>query len=408
MKDKTLLVISGGFEAVPGIRHARDMGCHVVVTDQNPAAPGFLEAHDHLIASTYDIEATVQAAKQYAKKVRPIDGVLSIASDVPMTVASVAASLGLPGIPIESARIASDKLVMKRCFQEKGIPIPWFSEISSLDHLKDVVTSQAQPLVLKPVDSRGARGVLRLIGALDLAWAYQHTLACSPSGRVMVEEYLDGPQISTESILIDNQGYTPGFVDRNYELLERFAPHIIENGGHQPSILSDEARAAVSEMAVDAGRAIGVTTGIVKGDMVYTSDGPKVIEIAPRLSGGWLCTDQIPLATGIDFVGAAIRLALGENVDAGDLSPSHQRGVAIRYFFPAPGRVAEILNTQKFLGSDWLHKLIFFVQPGDFLEPYTNHTRRAGCVITTGETREDAIARAREVTTTIRFVTTRE
>lgn len=408
MKHKTLLVISGGIEAVPGIRHAREMGYHVVVSDQNEAAPGFTAADGRLIASTYDIEATVEAARHYASTVRPIDGVLSIASDVPLTVASVAASLGLPGIPLESARIATDKLAMKECFRDRGIPIPWFSEITSLRHLREVVASRSQPLVLKPVDSRGARGVLRLIAGLDPAWAYEHALACSPSGRIMVEEYLDGPQISTESILIDNQGYTPGFVDRNYELLKRFAPHVIENGGHQPSILSDEARAAVSALAINAGRAIGITTGVVKGDMVLTTAGPKVIEIAPRLSGGWLCTDQIPLATGVDFVGAAIRLALGEHVEASDLSPKYQRGVAIRYFFPDPGRVVQILNAQQYLRADWLYKLMLFVQPGDVLEPCTNHTRRAGCVIATGGTREDAIAHAKEVIENVCFVTTKE
>ncbi|HRR42653.1 MAG TPA: ATP-grasp domain-containing protein [Syntrophales bacterium] len=399
------MIISGGNEAVPGIRRAKDMGLHVVVSDMNPKAPGFAIADDKIIASTYDVEATLSAAKDYHKKVRPIDGVICIASDVPLTVASVAAELGLPGIPVEAARLASDKILMKNRFQEKGIAIPWFSEVFSYKHLKEIVSQRGFPLVIKPVDSRGARGVLRLTASIDLQWAYHHALSGSPSKRVMVEEYLDGQQISTEAIILRGVGVTPGFTERNYEYLDRFEPFIIENGGHQPTSLPMHVQESVSELAIEAGRALGVETGIIKGDMVYTDAGPKVIEVATRLSGGWFSTDQIPLATGVDLIGAAIRIALGEYVPLDEVRPKHWRGVAIRYFFPEPGRITAIKNTEKFNDVSWVHKLIFFVKPGDIVEEVTNHTKRAGCVITTGETRDEAIARAEEVIRTVHIET---
>jgi len=402
---RTVLIISGGNEAVPGIRRAKDMGLHVVVSDMNPKAPGFAIADDKIIASTYDVEATLSAAKDYHKKVRPIDGVICIASDVPLTVASVAAELGLPGIPVEAARLASDKILMKNRFQEKGIAIPWFSEVFSYKHLKEIVSQRGFPLVIKPVDSRGARGVLRLTASIDLQWAYHHALSESPSKRVMVEEYLDGQQISTEAIIQRGVGVTPGFTERNYEYLDRFEPFIIENGGHQPTSLPMHVQESVSELAIEAGRALGVETGIIKGDMVYTDAGPKVIEVATRLSGGWFSTDQIPLATGVDLIGAAIRIALGEYVPLDEVRPKHWRGVAIRYFFPEPGRITAIKNTEKFNDVSWVHKLIFFVKPGDIVEEVTNHTKRAGCVITTGETRDEAIARAEEVIRTVHIET---
>jgi hypothetical protein len=113
IKNKTLLIISGGLEAVPGIQQAKNMGLHVVVSDMNPNAPGSKIADNFLIADTYNIDDTVAAALHYHKTVRPIDGVICIASDVPLTVASVAHRLGLPGISIETAKLASDKLAMK-------------------------------------------------------------------------------------------------------------------------------------------------------------------------------------------------------------------------------------------------------------------------------------------------------
>lgn len=403
--NKTLFIVSGGAEAVPGIERAKEMGLHVVVSDINSKAPAFALADDHIIASTYDVEETVAAALHYHKTVRPVDGVMCIASDVPLTVASVAHALGLPGITIETAWLASDKLAMKERFVEKGISIPWFCSVDSVTHLRRILSERGFPVVLKPVDSRGARGVLRLTESVDLDWAYEHSASFSPSGCVMVEEYLDGPQISTESAIINGRAFTPGFTDRNYEFLDRFAPYIIENGGHQPSILTTEQQRAVSRLAEQAALAMGISTGIAKGDMVFTKDGPKVIEIAARLSGGWFSTDQIPLATGVDLIGAAIKIALGEQVPEEDLIPRYQKGVAIRYFFPEPGRIVRIENAEQFKGRSWMHKLGFFVKTGDVVEPVTNHTKRAGFVITTGETRDAAIDRAMQVVESIKIET---
>lgn len=394
--DKTLWIVSGGAEAVPGIKRAKEMGLRVVVSDMDAEAPGFAFADDRIIASTYDASATANAALEYNRKIRPVNGVISIASDVPMTVATVASTLGLPGITLETAALASDKLAMKRRFVEADIPAPWFSAVESPAQLKSIMKKRGLPLVIKPVDSRGARGVLRLDSTVDPEWAFGHSIGCSPGKRVMVEEYIEGPQISTESVLLGERGYTPGFTDRNYELIDAFAPYMIENGGQQPSVLSDADQLNVSRMAEDAGRAIGIKNGVVKGDMVLSESGPMVIEVAARLSGGWFSTDQIPLATGVDFVGAAIRIALNEEVRGEELMPRYWKGVAIRYFFPRPGRVLEIRNLERFNGAPWVHRIGFFVKAGDIIGPVTNHTRRAGFVITKGESRAEAVARAEE------------
>jgi biotin carboxylase len=402
---RTILLVSGGAEAVPGISRAKEMGLHVVVSDGSAQAPGFAEADDQIIASTYDVDATIEAARNYSRTVRPIDGVLSVAADVPVTVASVAEALGLPGIPVEAALLAADKIAMKQRFLERGIAAPWFAPVENAAGLRNLVAERGLPMVIKPVDSRGARGVLRLVAGVDPDWAYEHSRGWSPTGRVMVEEYLAGPQVSTESMLLDGVGYTPGLSDRNYEFLDRFSPWIIENGGTMPSMLSSEDQSAIAALAVRAGLALGITTGIVKGDMVLTPDGPRVIEVAARLSGGWFCTDQIPLSTGVDLVGAAIRVALGESVRPEDLTPAHGRGAAIRYFFPEPGRVTAISGTEAFRDVPWVRRLGLNVGVGDVIEAPTNHTQRAGHVVTSGETRDEAIARALEVIDTVRITT---
>jgi len=403
----TLWVVGAGVEAVPGIQRAKDLGLFVVVSDGDPDAPGFHLADDHVVVSIYDIEGTVDAAWKYHGSVRPLDGVICIAADVPLTVAAVAEKLRLPGIPVETARLSVDKVVMKEHLAACGIPVPWFCRLESLTHLRGIVKNRfiGHSLVIKPVDNLGSCGVLRLLRDIDLEWAFDHAMAWSPNSQVMIEEYLQGPQISTESVFLDGVGFTPGFSDRNYEFLERFSPFVIENGGQLPSMLSADDQKAVASVAEQAAKAMGITTGIAKGDIVLALDGPKVIEMAPQLSGGWFCTDQIPLATGVDLVGVAIKLALGQAVSPSELIPTQRQGVAIRYFFPTPGRVVGVKQAELWSAAPGIHRMGFFVHPNDRVESVTNHTQRAGFVIATGETRAEAIERADQVVNSIQIDT---
>jgi biotin carboxylase len=198
--------------------------------------------------------------------------------------------------------------------------------------------------------------------------------------------------------------YTPGFSDRNYEYLEHYAPHIIENGGQLPSDLDDTTQQSVRDLVQQAALSMGIRNGVVKGDIVVTDGKPHVIELAARLSGGYFCTHEIPLNTGVDLVGAAIRQALGEPVDPADLLPKFNRPVAQRYFFPEPGVVKAVEGADAFDEHPDVAYLELRVKPGDRIGPVDSHPARAGVVITTGETRDAAVALAEEVVASITFV----
>ncbi len=389
------MMVGAGLEAVPGIQRARSMGLHVVVSDGSARAPGFALADDALEVSTYDAEGTVAAALRYTREVRPIDGVMCLACDVPVTVARVAAALGLPGISVESAMLATDKLAMKERFARDGVPIPWFSPLASAAELEALTCEVgAGQLVIKPVDSRGGRGVLRMLEGISAQWAFEHALAHSPSGRVMVERYLDGPQVSTESIVLGGVAHTPGFSDRNYELLDRYAPHIIEDGGQLPSRLPRAVQDEVCELVGRAARSLGLDGWVAKGDVVVHRGVPHIIEMAARPSGGYFCTHEIPLNTGVDFVGSVIRLALGDPVTARELLPRFKRAVVQRYIFPKPGRVVAIRGAEEVAGWEGIELCEVRARVGDRVDAMTAHPARAGVVIAMGESVEDARQRA--------------
>jgi biotin carboxylase len=400
---QTILIISGGLEAVSGIRLAKKAGLFVVVSDGDPDAPGFQVADGRLLASTYDVQRTVEAALDYNRNQRHIDGVLSVAADVPQTVAAVARALSLPGISEGSAFLAADKLAMKRQFKKDGVAIPWFSPVESLEHLRLLVAEQAYPLVLKPVDSRGARGVLRLTGDVPLDWAYSTSRSESPSGRVMLEEFLPGPQVSTESVVLSGKVHTVGFADRNYELLETYAPFIIENGGQMPSRLPRAARERTQRLLEQAASSLGISEGVIKGDVVVTGGHPAVIELAARLSGGYFCTHQIPLSTGVDLVGAAFDLALGNPVNPGRLTPRFSRSVAQRFFFPRSGVVSRVSIPDRFEGDQRIEMLEIYRKPGDHIGPVVSHPSRAGVVITAGSSLGEVVGLAQDVAENVRF-----
>ncbi|HEX3675760.1 MAG TPA: ATP-grasp domain-containing protein [Rhizomicrobium sp.] len=402
---KTILIVSGGIEAADAAKRAKEMGLYVVVSDRDQEAPGFAFADSCILADVYSADETGAAAERYSRKIRKIDGVICVAADAPQTTAAVAKRLGLPGISTESARIACDKLAMKERFLGAGVPIPWFSPVATPQALQRFAIERGHNLVIKPVDSRGSRGVQRVAQVADLDKAFALARQHSPTQRVMVEQYLDGPQVSTESIIVNGRCFTPGFSDRNYEHLERYAPFFIENGGDLPSHLPEETQAKVRDVVARAAEALGITNGTVKGDIVVHDGEPYVIELAARLSGGFFCTREIPLNTGVDFVGAAIRVALGEAVSADELEPRHFTPVVQRYAFPQPGRIVSVAGAEDARAMPGIAELVVTAKPGDIIPPAGDKRPSAAMVLATGASRETALAAANDALAQLKIVT---
>jgi biotin carboxylase len=255
------------------------------------------------------------------------------------------------------------------------------------------------------VDSRGSRGVQRVAQVADLDKAFWFARSHSPSERVMVEQYLDGPQVSTESVVVGGTCFTPGFSDRNYEYLERYTPFFIENGGDMPSQLPQSVQAKVRDVVARAATALGVSDGTVKGDIVVHEGEPYVIELAARLSGGFFCTREIPLNTGVDFVGAAIRLALGEPVTAAELTPKHLTPVVQRYAFPNAGEVVSIEGVEEARRIAGVSEVIVTAKLGDIIPAAGDKRPSAAMVLTSGASRVDALRAANDALACLKITT---
>ena len=385
----TLLILSGGVEAVAGISTAKELGLNVIVMDGNPQCPGHSIGDIFIEANIYDADAVVSALRDY-KNAAKIDGVITIAADNTRSVAAANDYLGLQGISSATAHIATDKLAQKHLFRKSGLPIPWFSHVESAGHLSDLYNSTPMPMVLKPTGSRGARGVIRIGDPAEIEDAYHYAAKYSnPGDNLLVEQWLDGPQLSVEALVYEGTAYLSGVADRNYDRLDELYPFVIENGGETPSRFSPKLDADIRDMLWKAADVIGLRNGSIKGDFVYHDDGLYIIEVAARLSGGYWSTFTIPKVYGVNIVREVIRIVLGIPPDLPDWPLRNIAWQANRFLFAPAGEVVSIEQVDDL--ADGLNIFKIYLQEGDMVSDVTDHTKRAGMALSIADSREEAI-----------------
>jgi biotin carboxylase len=402
---KTLLVISGGLQAVEAARRAKELGFYVIVSDRDPAAPGFAHADSILIADADGADETSAAVERFNRKIRRVDGAISMIAGQPMTLASVTQRLGLSGPSQKTTRLACDKLALKNALKDAGIPVPWFAAAETPQALARIVIEHGRDLVIKPVDSRDGRGVQRLASVADMERAFAVARSHSLTGRVMVERYLDGLQISAQSLVIDGQCATPSLFDRNFEYLDRYAPCFIQNGWQLPSALPECIRQEARLLLAGAANAFGIVRGAVRTDLVVHEGRPYVLDLNTVISADCFCAREIVLSTGVDFMGAAIRLAVGDAVSFDELEPRNATPVVQRCIFPEPGRIVSIAGIDEARAVPGVTDIVVTARLGDIV-PRSDDKRPSACMLlATAATADGALATANDALTRIRIVT---
>lgn len=397
---RRLLVLGAGRDQCFMLRCARELGIETLAVDGDPDAPGRALADDFAAVSNRDVRGILGAVERLGKRVH---GVSTMGSDIPHVVAAVARSLGLPSIPMEAAEAARDKLRMKDCFARAGILVPEYHLVDSPARLPELLAAWGR-IVLKPLRQAGSRGVSLVSSVEGLEPAWQRALRFSEDGSILAERFLPGDQISSESLIVGGDVHTPGLADRNYEELERFLPQIMENGGWVPSRYRGEI-GEIDRVIGACARALGIEDGVIKGDLVRTSEGRiAVIEVAARLSGGDFSESLVPLGTGVNYVKQVIRQAVGEAVDTSALRPVRECAVANRYFFPPPGRLIAIEGVEAIAAKPWIRKLELWVRPGDTIPAIDSHGQRAGVFIVQAQEKQALSRYVQEVYESIGFV----
>jgi biotin carboxylase len=398
---KNLLILGAGKEQVAAITAAKSKAIRTVVLDMNPKADGRALADEFHPVSTRDLNAILDFARSYPGK---IDGVMTIASDIPHMVSAAAEVLGARHIPRAVAELCVHKLNMKEKLREAGVNVPLFARISCLDDLKAFIAKAGFPVVIKPVDNSGARGVQRLTQGMDIARALEYSRSFAYGGEVIAEKFISGLQISTEGLMHEGVFHCTGFADRNYTRLDDAVPFMVEDGGDIPTVLNARDKRLVEAEFEKAARGLGIDWGPAKGDMIFGDDGKAyVIEIAARLSGGNFCYDKVPWSTGVDIVDILVDMAVGNAVDPSRFVPKRDLATSQRYFFPAPGKIRAIEGLAAAQAMPHVRKVDVWAKTGDAVAAAENHPSRVGYVISCAPTREQAVAAANAAIAEVEF-----
>jgi isopentenyl diphosphate isomerase/L-lactate dehydrogenase-like FMN-dependent dehydrogenase len=274
---------------------------------------------------------------------------------------------------------------MRQVLQEKGVPVPQFRPVWTLDEGSEALNSMELPLVIKPCDNMGARGVRKIEHPDDLIHAFREAKESSISGKLVIEEFMEGPELSLDALVYNDDIHIAGVADR---IIER-SPYFVEVGHTMPSNLPEEKIEQTIEVFKQAIRALGIDTGAAKGDIKFTSEGPKIVEIAARLSGGWMSAYTYPLSSGVNLYKAAIQIALGESPD--DLKPKTTLVAAERSLIPLPGKILSIRGVEDARKIKGVREIILMKEAGDWMEEPKSNIGKLGYVITVAKTREEAI-----------------
>jgi len=371
-------VLTGGSRSQLGLlEQARALGHEVCVVDGSERAP-LLEEADHAIVRSFtDVGGVVSDLKQ-----RGIEAiaVATMGSDqAVLPTAQLAERLGLPGLPVETARTVADKRRMRAAFEKRKVRCPKGREAASFEEAEQAFHQLGAPVVVKPVDGSAQRGVTEVRAEGELADAVDRALAASKAGAIVLEQYLDGDEFTVNGFLLAGE-YFPMSVTRR--LLYPPPPLGVCIAHRYPSLLENEQ--PLFDLAHKASLAVGLETG-PSYVQVRTRDGaPWAIEVGARLGGG-KDAELAKLVTGFDAIRANVLWALGEltrdDLREGDaVAPVGQ----VRFVVHEPGRIVR-LDTAPALALDGVHEAGWYWREAMTLPPMTSGAERLGYLLLTAQ-----------------------
>ena len=390
---KRLMIVGASVLQLPAILKAKEMGLYVGVADYNPQAVGIQYADEFFNASTMDEEAVFSAAIKFNP-----DGIMTLATDMPMRgVAKVSEKLGLHSISYETAIKATDKYEMIKAFKAHDVASPWFYTVDSLEELKAHESQLSYPCIMKPTDNAGSHGVVLAHGFEDLLQSYDYSRASARHGKVIIEEYLQGDEVSVEVMVVNGKVNILQITDK----LTTGAPHFVEMGHSQPSRHPVETQQAIKELAIQACKAVGIDQGPAHVEMMVTKRGPVMIELGARMGGDNITTALVPLSTGIDMVKATIDVALGNQPD---IKPCLPCGSAIRYIAAPEGIIKSIDGIDEAKKVQGVRDVIMTKVVGEPSTAIQCSNDRIGSVISQAETAEIAVRACEEALAKIKII----
>jgi len=376
-----LLVLGAGPAQIGLLRAARERDLFVIAVDRDPSAPGFAYADKRALVSTEDEPGVDRLARAES-----VDGIISPGADWPVGVAArVAARLALPH-PIDEATAAlvTTKSRQRERFAAAGVPQPRLLE------------EPVAPCVVKAPDRQGQRGLTFVRTEEELAPAIHAAIDASRNGAYIVEEYVDGPEVTVQAVSIDGVFHPLLVADRVTADPPAFGVAL----AHAWPCVS-ETQSPI-EAARAAAEALAVRNGPTYTQIRVGADGSRVVELAARLGGGH-DAELTEAATGVKLNDLALDFALGNKACVSETQSSHA-GACVLFLVAPEGVLHAVEGREAAHAVEGVLDVRIYREPGFRIGPLRRGADRAGAVIAVGDSRDDALARARKAADEIRFV----
>jgi len=375
------MFIGAGPSQMAGILTAKQMGCNVVALDGNPSAPGLQIADTGVVTDVKNSTEAISLAKQFR-----IDYAMTVASDICLkTVADVNDALNLPGLTPNEIRYVINKSAMRTQLAKKDVPSPAFFIINDASQVLEACAEIGFPLVMKPVDNAGSRGVFYIEDASQAVEMYPQTRKESLSGEVILEEFMPGEEVSVEAFVVNGSIHILTLSDK----IRTSPPFLLDERLSFPSVVEGQTKKNTINLAIEAIKGVGINNCPVHMEIILTKEGPKLVEMAARGPGFKVYTDIIPHVTGIDCVKMELDILLGNPVN---IQPVHPLKGACLLFFGSDrdGIVKEITYRCSQDEMAQIYEVSIYVKPGEAVKNLSCGADRMGHLITLESTREKA------------------
>ncbi len=361
---KSVLIFGVGSLQKSIINRAKLMGLYTIGIDPAADATCKYEVDAFEIVGGQDYEGTCAVVEKYS-----IDAIVTAATDKPLVMmARIAEKYGFPFYSVETAQWSTDKFQMKKRFELGGIPHAQGRLISNVKESEGLVF----PVIVKPRDNSGSRGVKLCRNNEELNACIEEALENSKLDTVLVEEFIEGPEYSIESLHHDGKSEVIQFTEKKTTEF----PYNVELGHIQPANISDENKQQIREIVAKIGKALKFENCPSHTELKINDRGIFVIETSPRLGGDYITSTLTPLSTGVNVEDELLRISLGEKITT---APQSVQYSGVRFFAFEEGNIIKHVPDTNFVKT-WPHVVDFSfnLKEGDCVNQITSSLNRYG------------------------------
>jgi biotin carboxylase len=395
MSDEWLIAVTAGRWQQHGIREARKAGFHVLAVDEDPNASGMKDANLSLVTKLSDLNSVCEEIERHKLDVR---GAISFCSEAGMDLtARLRDKLNLPGPRSELTTSLTDKGQQRDLWKKKGVPGPDFSVATNIAEARKTLKSSAFPVILKPCDSAGSRGISVFESSDEIQdEKLNNAFIHSNSGRVIIEKFMKGLEHTVEMfsvagvaqvLAVTEKRKVPG--TRGTVAIELSSPR---SADHLVQKIENAAKQAIDSM--------GYSSGPSHCEVILMPDGEVgLVEVAGR-GGGFNVFDKfIPAVSGVNIARLSALAAGGRTLD--NFKIARRKGV-LRFFPSQVGKLKSII------GFDAANRISGvesapFATIGETYGPPTDDGSRLGFILSVGNSLQEALAKANNAESKITF-----